>query len=926
MRAGIEPGAELLSDAQVWQLIAQVYTRRTFEHMEVRNLWHVQWIRQLAEDCANHLVDPNDVVAWDRDYLERTENNDVSKKVLVASRKRTELAQVVADYQAEKARRSVIDYGDQIRLAYEIAGDPAVVADFGARYRFVLLDEYQDTNVAQARMLHRLMPAGFPVMAVGDADQNIYGWRGASLYNLLGFAKTFAKADGSEANVYPLEVNFRSGRTILDVANRVIEGVDAARRAEKVLRHFDPLGEGGLTVALYGDETEEAEAIADGILRRHAAGVEWREIAVLCRKKRLFSALIEAFRDREIPIEVSGLGGLLKMPEITDLVALLRVLEDPMRNVALARLLRGPRWRIGHRDLALIGRHAAAKNKDLREAIGDSSPGEIIFSLAETVRDIDDVEGVSDEARTRIRRFNAELAGLRAHAHLPLPELVARACTTLGIVRELDASPSPAAPAAKRNIASFLDRVAAFTPLEGEATLSALVEWLDAVDEADEDIEAAQPSEADSVKLMTIHQAKGLEFDVVCIPGLARGRRSQIFPDTSRRANPLTTPKNMPIELRGDKEVFPERKSSLQQFLDEMRKRAEEEERRLLYVALTRARTHLHCTAAWWYYPSGMDEQLTTPLGPSEFFEEIAAFEGAKIVKREPEPPQPNPLIARRARRAAAWPPQARRAPDPDLGEGLADAVRKARAGRQPDHTLFPSAPVATAPAAPRALPVSALVTYGECPKEFYWTYVRPLPRRPSSAARVGTIVHSFIEQQGRGQRTLPIEVDEHDTRAGAEHISRLKDVFRRSRFADLPPLYSEHAFALVLGDFVVQGRIDAIFARPDGGWEIVDWKTGAGNTTTDAQRVQLELYALAAQEIWGKSPEEVSLTFVYLGGDQVKEVTVEVRPAEVIRKELTAALESIGAGEFAAIPSPACGHCDFTRWCAPGKEYLANR
>jgi DNA helicase-2/ATP-dependent DNA helicase PcrA len=948
LRAGIEPNATLLSDAQVWQLTAQVYMRRTFKHMEVRNLWHVQYIRQLAEDCANHLVAPEEVIAYDTAFLERVENNDVSRRVLDAARKRIELAEVVAAYAEEKQRRHVIDYGDQIRLAYEIAGDPLVAADFRARYRFALLDEYQDTNVAQARMLHRLMDGGYPVMAVGDPDQNIYGWRGASLYNLLGFRTTFRKADGSPAETYPLEVNFRSGRTILDLANVVIGKVHPERRAEKVLRHFEKLGEGGVAAGLYEDESREAEAIAGRIVDAHAAGTPWGEIAVLCRKKRLFGALLEALREREIPVEVSGLGGLLKMPEVTDLVALLRVLEDPMRNVALARLLRGPRWRIGHRDLALIGRHATARNRDLREQTGDdSSPGEIIFSLAETVKDIDEVEGVSDEARARIRRFNEELADLRAHAHVPLPELVARALDSLGIVRELDASPSPAAPAAKRNIAGFLDRVAAFRPLEGEPTLSSLVEWLDAVDETDEDMEASQPTESDSVKLMTIHQAKGLEFDVVAIPGLARGLRSQIFPDTSRRANPVTTPKNMPIELRGDREVFPKIGSSMQGFLDEMKVRAEEEERRLLYVAVTRARKHLFCTAAWWYYPSGMDEQLTTPLGPSEFFDEIASFEGAEVLMRTEEPPEPNPLIAQRAQRAKRWPADARRAPDPDLGSGLADAVKAARAATTPDDSLFPSIAPARAPAVPRGLPVSALVTYAECPKEFYWSYVRPLPRRPSAAARIGTIVHAFIEEQGRRQMPLYDPDDFTRRAAGEDHdkIARLKAAFRGSRFGGRAPVLSEQAFAIVLrasaGEFVVQGRVDAIFERDGGGWEIVDWKTGRAPArggespdgapdgtvhADDPQRWQLDLYALAAQEIWGKAPEDLSLTFVYLGADEVVERSVPVRPAEIIRKELLVALESIGASEFAASPSPACMRCDFLRHCAPGRAYAAAR
>ena len=432
LRAGYEPGAGLLTDAQVWQLIGREYQARTYQHMEVRNLWHVPWIRHLADECANHLIEPEDVIEFDRGFIERVQDSTEVKakaRLITAAEKRIELCGVVAGYRAAKRARHVMDYGDQIAIAAEIAADPRVAEDFLARFRFTLLDEYQDTNVAQAVMLKRLMPDGYPVMAVGDPDQNIYAWRGASLYNLLAFSQQFPKANGTPATVLPLEVNFRSGKSILDLANVLIEGIDEARRPPgKVLRHFLERGAGSLAVGLYPDEAAEGEAVAAEAVVQRDAGTPWREVAVLCRKKRLFGSVVEAFRARGIPLEVTDLGGLLRMPEVTDLVSLLRVIDDPMRNVALARLLRGPRWRIGHRDLALIGRHAAERNRGLREQMGDNeNTGDIAFSLAEELAALDEIEGVSHEARARIAEFNGMLARLRSRADLPLSDLVARA-------------------------------------------------------------------------------------------------------------------------------------------------------------------------------------------------------------------------------------------------------------------------------------------------------------------------------------------------------------------------------------------------------------------------------------------------------------------------------------------------------------------
>lgn len=931
LRAGIEPSSSLLSEAQAWQLLAELYMSRTYEAMEVRTPWHVQWVRNLADECANHLVEPHELIASDRAFLDRIEEVDkISKRVKLATRKRIELAAVVAAYEEAKDARNMLDYGDQIRLAHRIASDEQVAEDFRRRYRFALLDEYQDTNVAQARMLSQLMPAGFPVMAVGDPDQNIYAWRGASLHNLFAFPRDFARADGSEAARLPLEVNFRSGSRILNLANSLIEGIPAERRpSDKVLRPHEPLGEGEVAIFVETDQVSEAERIADEAKRCHDAGTPWGEMAVLCRKKRLFDGIVEAFRAREIPLEVIGLGGLLKMPEVTDLVSLLRVLEDPLRNVALARLLRGPWMRIGHRDLVLIARHAYQRNADLRAALPgeDEAPGDIAYSLAEALESFEQIEGLSDEARERLRPFVDMLARLRASAHLPLPELVARALDELGLMRELDASPSPAAASARRNLANFLDRVAAFKPLDGEPTLGALVEWLDAIESADEEIEASQPTEDDAVKLMTIHTAKGLEFDLVFVPGLARGKSSHIFPDTSRQSNPATSPKNLPFELRGDAEALPKFMGNLSQFTEQLKMRAHEEERRLLYVAVTRARKRLVCSAAFWYYPSDLGEALKNPMEPSEYWREIRSFPDVEVIG-EVEQPEENPLIERRAERARTWPPPARR-PSPHLPEGAAAAVRAARAQRDPDPTLFPAeqVPAAATEPVPRGLPVSAVVTYDRCPKRFYWSYVRPLPRRPSAAARIGTLVHTWIERQGRGQITLydPEEFEEREPSEQASRIADLRAAYERTRFSGRTPHRIEQGFSLVVGDLLVQGRIDAIFEDPDGTWEIVDWKSGRAPAEDGAERWQLDLYALAAQEVWGRKPEELKLTFLYLGGDQPEERTVQARPAEQIRADLERMLASVAAGAFDPVPSAACSHCDFLRDCAAGRTFTGS-
>jgi DNA helicase-2/ATP-dependent DNA helicase PcrA len=604
LRMGLEPGQRLLSEAQKWQLVVTLLEDRQFDHLEVRTLRNV--VRDalaLSDECANHLVEPEAVREVSLRFADRVEVRKADDRTArTCALQRAELAEVVAAYRDRKRELGVIDYGDQIALAHRLVQEhPEVVDEFRARFPVVLLDEYQDTNVAQARLLRALCGPGYPVMAVGDPDQNIYAWRGASLGNILRFSSEFGK--GRPAEERPLYVNFRSGSRILAVADEVIGKVPPGRRApDKTLRPHPDRGNGRVRAFVGADERSEARRIAR-LIKELAAerdktlrGEErWGEFAVLCRKKRLFGPIAEVLREEGIPVEVVDLGGLLRLPEVVDVVAWLRVLEDPSRNVSLARILQSPRWRIGHRDLVALARWSAERNRHLSMALPgeDVSPGDVSFSLMEAVMNVEDekMEGLSEEARRRLTEFRVCFERLEQSTREGLADLVADIVEETGLMRELEASTNRAAPGAKRNLLNLVQHVAAFSPVEGEASLSTLIQYLDAAEETEDELEPVQVSEANTVKLLTIHKAKGLEWPAVFVPGLATGPRSSIFPDTSRQANPMTQPYRLPFELRGDADVLPRYEGNLEAFKNELRSRGEEEERRLCYVALTRARS-----------------------------------------------------------------------------------------------------------------------------------------------------------------------------------------------------------------------------------------------------------------------------------------------------------------------------------------------
>ena len=430
------------------------------------------------------------------------------------------------------------------------------------------------------------------------------------------------------------------------------------------------------------------------------------------------------------------------------------------------------------------------------------------------------------------------------------------------------------------------------------------------------------------------------------MPGLADGNRSAIFPDVSRQPNPVTRPETLPFDFRGDRDVLPQYDGNIKKFREVLKERALEEERRLCYVALTRARQLLVVSAAYWY------EGPQDPFGPSMFFEEIAAHPACEELLPRPECPETNPLIELRAQAALVWPPPAR---VPDAGgpfpEGwhaaaLAAAEQPVTAATVPAEVrdgfqqrldshlerielITSRAASESRTPAPTTLSVSALLEFQRCPKLFYWEYVRPLPRRPSSAARIGTELHRWIEQQSRGQgalfdpEDLPDLAPEEQLGEEPGAMARLRDEWSASRFSGVTPLATERPFLLAVDGFFIGGRIDAIFGEHDGKWEIVDYKTGRVPEAGDpVAGLQLDVYALAAHEVWGKDPSDLTLTYYYVS--EGKEVSRPAGDPKETKERLLAAFRSIGAGAYEAAPSAACHWCAFLPFCEPGSAFVS--
>ncbi|WP_369249047.1 ATP-dependent helicase [Streptomyces sp. R41] len=685
LRIGLEPTSRLLADATRYQLAARVLREAPGPYPALTRSFPdlVGDLLTLDSELAEHLVRPADLRAYDAELLRSLEGAKLTnadlRKVPEAAAARRELAELVGRYRAAKRERDLLDFGDQIALSAALARTrPEVGEILRDEFRVVLLDEYQDTSVAQRVLLAGLFGGGtgHPVTAVGDPCQAIYGWRGASVANLDDFPEHFAHPDGRLATRQALSENRRSGGRLLDLANGLAEPLRAMHAGVEALRPAPGAERDGVVrCALLRTHAEEIDWLADSIAHLVRTGKAPGEIAVLCRTATDFAEIQGALVARDIPVEVVGLSGLLHLPEVADLVAVCEVLQDPGANASLVRLLTGPRWRIGPRDLALLGRRARLlvsharvgadddPDRRLAAAVEGVDPSEVI-SLADALDTFlempigtegdDDGLPFSPDARVRFARLAAELRDLRRSLADPLMDVLHRVLAVTGLEVELSASPHALAARRRETLSNFLDIAASFAAGDGEATLLAFLGFLRTAAQYEKGLDNALPGGENTVKVLTAHKSKGLEWDVVAVPGLVTGT----FPSTQGREKWTAQGKVLPHELRGDADTLPDIDAwdakGIKAFHEAMKDHQHTEELRLGYVTFTRPRSLLLGSGHWW----GPSQKK--PRGPSDFlhalYEHCAAGHGEiEVWADEPAEDEENPAL-REAAADHAWP------------------------------------------------------------------------------------------------------------------------------------------------------------------------------------------------------------------------------------------------------------------------------
>jgi len=640
---GREPESAVLSEASAWQLARRLVVTSTDDRLveldrsvEAVTSAVVALSRALSENVADASEVERMVDQFGR-IAELPTGNGRIKELYSCVRSAVDavgslpplldLARAFAD---EKRWRGFVEYSDQVALALSVCERlPEVVADYRRRFRVVLLDEYQDTSVVQTRLLSTLF-AGQPVMAVGDPHQSIYGWRGASAANLGRFSADFtadftgertAERTGSEggADEYALSTSWRNPTRVLDAANVLVAPLTAASPVPvEQLQPRPGAAAGELSAVFEQTVAEEADTVArwlgERLRERDGDGVP-PSAAMLCRSLKKIDVFTAALARHGIPYDVLGLGGLLEQPVIADLVSALRVMHDPTAGSELIRLLTGAKWRVGVKDIAALRGVASwlaerdhryqKLDPELRDRLRRSVAGEESASLVDALDFVVEapdghgrLEGFSVAGLERMRDAGRRLDHLRSRAGLDLLDLVTLVQQEL--LLDIEVAANETAQLGQASLDAFAEQVASYLAADDQATLGSFLSWLAEAEQRDNLAPRSEEPEPGTVQILTIHGAKGLEWDVVAVPRLVEGE----LPGPPQSRKGWLAFGQLPNEFRGDSAELPviawrtaetqkDVNESIVAFEEENLARHLDEQRRLIYVAVTRARRRL---------------------------------------------------------------------------------------------------------------------------------------------------------------------------------------------------------------------------------------------------------------------------------------------------------------------------------------------
>lgn len=836
LEIGIDPGYKILTQVEQWFFFKKnlfKFDLNYYRPLGNPNRFIYTLLGHFSK-LKDELVEPDAYI----EYAKKIEGEDGEKML--------EVAKAYKKYQELMMENNFLDFGDLIFYSLRLLKQrESVLSEYSKRFKYILVDEFQDTNYSQYALVKLLAHGHSNLVVVGDDDQSIYKWRGASLSNILQFEQDF-----SELKKIVLNENYRSTKKILDAAYGLIQNnnpnrLEAREGISKQLKS-NLEGEADIECHSFPNFIEEAEFVAKEIKRLHDEdGVSYGEMAILVRANQQAHPFIDALKALKLPYQVKDPRGLLMLEEIKDLISVARFLANPYDDISVLRILKMDVFGVEMSDILKMLH--SRKNDHLINAIRDDVNTDNL-SIPGTEEGL---KKVSDLLENLIQFSKKGSVG----------EVFNEFLTKSGY---LDFLVSNDKFEEMYHINEFAKHVAKFERNHSDKSVIDFVEYLNLLEESNSPMPSDVSSDRDSVQILTVHGSKGLEFECVFSVSLVKNR----FPAVRRRET-----FEIPAELTN--EILPEGDVHV------------EEERRLMYVAVTRAKKRLYLTFSALYEGSRVWKR-------SPFVDEILE-QGGKLVEHEESP----------------------------------DVVRKLQDFQKPAEPIFelPEFKVSR-------LSYSQLDTFNTCPLKYNYRYLLKVPVAPSHAANFGTSVHealnefyiklkkgeevSFdIMQELYEKHWLPYgyESAEHEDARKKQGLKLLKEFFEANSSPWVKPAHLERPFNLKIGKYWFMGRIDRIDKLEDGTYEVIDYKTGSLKEKIDVRtNLQLSLYAMAARDVFKINVSKLSL--YYLDGNQKLSVNAEDLDLGSVQEKIEEMVNKMESSDFAPTPGYLCNYCDYRLIC----------
>ena len=796
-----------------------------------------------------------------KDYLKwAKKQKGTSKAEKLEKEKWLELARSYSTYEKLKIKESLFDFADLITKTITLFEKrPNVLSEYQNKFKHILIDEFQDTNYAQNKLATMIAGKKANITVVADDDQSIYRFRGAAVSNVLEFRKKYKKS-----KLISLTQNYRSYQEILDAAYSSIQfnNPDRLEVAENIDKKLvAQKSKGGEVLFLHTENSEnEAEKVVGEIEKLTKKDYNFGDIAILVRANNHADTFVRSLERNGIPHQFLGPEKLLQREEIVNLISYIKVINNFEDSVSLSRVLAIRELNIPAKDLTRLGNSMRKTQNSLYQTISNA---EDILDDTFSINSLIDLKKLIDK---HIEESKTKPAG----------SILLEFLNEVGIYKNLIEPDNQEAELVAQNLAKFFEKLKSQETSSGDGSVSATVTWLDLASELGDSPLASEldHTSIDSVKLLTVHSAKGLEFPVVFIANLVGER----FP-TRRRGEQIPVPEDL------IKETLPKGDFHL------------EEERRLFYVAATRAKDKLYLTAADYYGEAKRKKKL------SPFIFEALGEESTHAEQSNVTPPFKN------------------------LKSPKQPAIKQATSNLHIDYLSY-----------------SQIQTFKICPLHYNLKYILKIPTPISHAQSFGISIHETMNKIYL-EAKIGTKINEKNAlkilknnwlTEGYENKIHEREAFKKAKtyISDylgnhfkprkLPislekpfvvPLYKSNQ-RLKLG-----GKIDRI-DKISGGIEIIDYKTGENIPTQNQadKDMQLSFYALAASKITekplGLEPENIRLSLFYFEGGQKISTIRTKKDLENLEKEVFELKKQIEESNFKCSGHPFCNNCEYSIYC----------